>query len=268
MTRATARKIIIIIWLFSLLIALPWLIFFQLDPIDPEMTDVMICNENWPDETSGTTYFVIANLCLCYLIPLVIITACYLAIWLKVWRRNIPGAGENSDTKTGKSLNLQMDMLMQRSKLKVAKMMVVVVVIFVLSWLPLYCIFTRVKLGGPFEQGSTEEKMFMTMTPIAQWLGASNSCINPILYAFFNKKYRKGFAAIIKSKKCCGTIRYEVNSTASAYYRNQQSTRRVNRMDTQCEFFSTANGLPKVNQRSEMPDWPKTHVTSSASAQQ
>ena len=278
MTRATARKIIIVIWLFSLLIALPWLVFFELQPIGPgeEYEDIMICNENWPDETSGTTYFVVANLCLCYLVPLIIITACYLAIWLKVWRRNIPGAGEASDTKTGKSLNLQMDMLMQRSKLKVAKMMVVVVVIFVLSWLPLYCIFTRIRLGGPFEQGSLEEKVYMTMTPIAQWLGASNSCINPILYAFFNKKYRKGFAAIIKSKKCCGTIRYEASSQASAYYRNQQSTRRiVNRMDTQCEFFSTAanvnsapvknsapvNGLSKVNnghhrlsQTAEMPD--------------
>ena len=234
MTRTTARKIILVIWLFSLAIALPWVLFFDLQPLDPKLPDVQICHENWPDEASGVTYFVIANLCLCYLIPLVVITACYLAIWLKVWRRQVPGASEARDSKSGRNLNLQMDLLMQRSKLKVAKMMVVVVVIFVISWLPLYCVFARVKLGGPFEEGSFEERLFMTMTPIAQWLGASNSCINPILYAFFNQKYRKGFADIIKSKKCCGTIRYDGSTAASAYYQRQgtlqsRSTRRMTR---------------------------------------
>lgn len=47
-------------------------------------------------------------------------------------------------------------------------------------------------------------------TPIAQWLGSSNSCINPILYAFFNKKYRRGFAAIIRSRSCCGRLRCDI----------------------------------------------------------
>ena len=241
MTRRTARKIIIVIWLFSFVIASPWAAYFTLSPIDPQAPDVMLCHEVWPDETTGVTYFVVANLCLCYLIPLAIITACYLCIWLKVWKRNIPGLGETSESKTGKSLNVQMDLMMQRSKLKVAKMMIVVVVIFVISWLPLYCLFARIKLGGPFEAGSFEEQIFMILAPIAQWLGSSNSCINPVLYAFFNKKYRKGFAAIIKSKKCCGTIRYDSSaSTASALYRQgtmqtRTTTRRLTRsarMDT------------------------------------
>lgn len=261
MTRSTARKIIVVIWLFSLIVAFPWALYFTLQPIDPRLPDVMLCNENWPDETSGVTYFVIANLCLCYLIPLIIITACYLAIWLKVWRRKVPGISETTDTKTGKSLNHQMDLLMQRSKLKVAKMMIVVVVIFVISWLPLYCIFARVKLGGPFEMGSVEEKLFMTLAPIAQWLGASNSCINPVLYAFFNKKYRKGFAAIIKSRKCCGHIRAEATSTQSAYYRNAQlrSTRRITtrNLDTQCEYFSTINGRMRGGGDAHSPDIPE-----------
>lgn len=174
------------------------MLFFRLEPVDPEACpNVFICREMWPDEFSERLYFMLANMCLCYLIPLCIITACYMAIWLKVWRRNIPGEQPKG---------LALELAMQRSKLKVAKMMIVVVVIFVLSWLPLYCIFARVKLGPPLESGSLEERILMTTAPIAQWLGASNSCINPILYAFFNKKYRKGFAAIIKSRSCCGQI--------------------------------------------------------------
>ena len=32
--------------------------------------------------------------------------------------------------------------------------------------------------------------LIIGLTPLAQWLGAANSCINPILYFFFNPKFR------------------------------------------------------------------------------
>lgn len=62
--------------------------------------------------------------------------------------------------------------------------------------------------GGPLS--AKEEEYFQVGTPIAQWLGSSNSCINPILYAFFNNKYRRGFIAIIRSRKCCGRLRWKI----------------------------------------------------------
>lgn len=60
-------------------------------------------------------------------------------------------------------------------------------------------------VGGELSQ--EESEILYKVTPFAQWLGSSNSCINPILYAFFNKKYRRGFAAIIQSRSCCARIR-------------------------------------------------------------
>lgn len=96
-----------------------------------------------------------------------------------MWKRNIP-----TDTK-----DAQMERMQQKSKVKVVKMLVAVVILFVLSWLPLYVIFTRIKLGGTVDEW--EDEILGIVTPIAQWLGVSNSCINPILYAFFNKKYRR-----------------------------------------------------------------------------
>ncbi|XP_074597722.1 neuropeptide SIFamide receptor-like [Brevipalpus obovatus] len=238
MSRKCARRVIIVIWLFSLVIAFPWALYFTLSPVQ-ENSDWMLCTESWPDEWSEIVYFVAANLCLCYLIPLIIITACYIAIWLKVWRRNIPG---ETDRDTGKNLNSQMDLVMQRSKLKVAKMMVVVVVIFLISWLPLYILAARFKLGGPLT--NFEEKFLLDIIPWATWLGVSNSCINPILYAFFNKKYRKGFAAIVKSRKCCGAVRYEA-SISTYYNRNttQRSNRLTTRLDTQCEYINSIAAL-------------------------
>jgi hypothetical protein len=147
-----------------------------------------------------------------------------------------------------------MEKMQQKSKIKVVKMLVVVVILFVVSWLPLYVIFARIKLGGEF--APWEEEILPVAIPLAQWLGASNSCINPILYAFFNKKYRKGFAAIVKSKKCCGTLRYydsvvRANSSStslrkSSYYitnNNNSSTRRQITQDAPVSYISNNTGV-------------------------
>lgn len=223
-----ARWIIVVIWVLSLTITLPWALYFQLQPISAEQPDVLLCVEQWPHEDSETLYFLAANMGLCYLLPLCIITACYVCIWIKVWRRNIPGETKGTNA----------DVLMQRSKLKVVKMMLVVVILFVISWLPLYIIFTRLKLGPPVTAESQENEILLIMAPIAQWLGASNSCINPVLYAFFNKKFRKGFLAIIKSRKCCGTLRYDPGIKRNS---NMLRSTLRSRYDTQCEYVSTAN---------------------------
>ncbi|XP_035890798.1 neuropeptide SIFamide receptor-like isoform X4 [Anopheles stephensi] len=221
-TKRRARFMIVCIWIIALGSTVPWALFFELVPIIPEAPDIKLCVEVWPPGTDGALYFLLANLVACYLLPMTLITICYILIWIKVWRRSIPGDSKDA----------QMDRMQQKSKIKVVKMLVVVVILFVLSWLPLYVIFARIKLGGALE--SSEEELLQIATPIAQWLGASNSCINPILYAFFNKKYRKGFAAIIRSRKCCGRLRYyetvaiassSTSTRKSSHYHN--STKRA-----------------------------------------
>jgi len=144
-----------------------------------------------------------------------------------------------------------MERMQQKSKVKVVKMLVAVVILFVLSWLPLYVIFARIKLGGEIEMW--EDDILLVATPIAQWLGASNSCINPILYAFFNKKYRKGFIAILKSRRCCGRLRYyesvamssSTSMRKSSYYvnNNNSSTRRTPGHDTSVSYIFNNTGV-------------------------
>lgn len=114
------------------------------------------------------------------------ILTCYLLIALKVWRRNAPGVETNGR------------MLIYRSKMKVLKMLAVIVILFAFSWLPLYVIYLRMYYGnvGAKEQ-SVYEKILL---PIAQWLGASNCCMNPIIYCFFSKKYRRGFRKLLRCR--------------------------------------------------------------------
>lgn len=217
---------IVVIWFIGLTTTLPWLLFFDLVVVFNYAPDVQLCLEVWPEPLDGSLFFLIANLMLCYVLPMILISMCYVLIWIKVWKRHIP-----NDTK-----DAQMERIQQKSKVKVVKMLVVVVILFVLSWLPLYIIFARIKLGGDISDW--EGEILQIATPIAQWLGSSNSCINPILYAFFNKKYRRGFMAILKSGRCCGKLRYyetvamissSTSVRKSSYYvtNNNSSTRRA-----------------------------------------
>ncbi|XP_052133022.1 neuropeptide SIFamide receptor-like [Frankliniella occidentalis] len=226
-TTRRARGMIVVIWVIACGTTIPWMLFFDtvMTPIG-DHHEIVMCREVWPNNMSGEMYFLVANLLCCYVLPLVLISLCYVLIWIKVWRRSIP-----SDSK-----DAQMERMQQKSKVKVVKMLVVVVILFVLSWLPLYIIFARVKLGGA--PSPWEEEVVAMATPVAQWLGASNSCINPILYAFFNNKFRRGFQAILQSRRCCGRLRYyetvavvgssSASMRKSSYYvTNGSSTRRA-----------------------------------------
>lgn len=216
---------IVVIWFIALTMTSPWLLFFDLVAIYDDEPDLRLCLETWPHPEDGSLFFLIGNLTLCYVLPMILISLCYILIWIKVWRRHIP-----TDTK-----DAQMERIQQKSKVKVVKMLVVVVILFVLSWLPLYVIFAVIKLGGDLAE--REDEILPIATPIAQWLGASNSCINPILYAFFNKKYRRGFIAILKSGRCCGKLRYyetvammssSTSMRKSSYYVNNNNNNNNN----------------------------------------
>lgn len=195
MTTRAARIIIACIWTYSLLVPIPWLLFFDLVPVFKD-DDTLFCLEIWPDFLNGNIYFLVFNVLLGYLIPLIVISVCYIFIYIKVWKRDIP-----TDSK-----NAQMERMQQNSKIKVIKMLLLVVIMFVASWAPLYIIFSRIKLGGDLVEW--EQNLLPILAPIAQFLGIANSSINPILYAFFNNKFRTGFWTIIHSKQCCTTVRY------------------------------------------------------------
>lgn len=72
-------------------------------------------------------------------------------------------------------------------------MVLVVVITFAVSWLPLYIIFCMVKFYEQILDIDWVREAFYVLLPIAQWLGAANSCINPLLYAYLNRRFRSHF---------------------------------------------------------------------------
>nr|XP_046915086.1 LOW QUALITY PROTEIN: melanopsin-like [Dermatophagoides farinae] len=186
------RYVIVFIWLFSFSLSSPWLIFFDVYTVDNQV----MCHENWPEEWISNFYFIFINFGLQYLLPVSVTIFFYLLLYVKISRRQLPLIISNGDGQTNaimngehSSINKMNSRIVEKSRLKVLKMLITIVSVFVLSWLPLYVIFCFIKFTQ-IDENSFKGLIIIGLTPLAQWLGATNSCINPILYFFFNPKFR------------------------------------------------------------------------------
>lgn len=107
-----------------------------------------MCQEVWPDELLPDLYFLVVNLGFQYLVPLSIILFFYMLLMVKIWRRRIPvfhtQCRRETSTDTVDQWNAR---IVEQSKIKVLKMLIVIVSLFALSWLPLYLVFLHYKFG-------------------------------------------------------------------------------------------------------------------------
>lgn len=121
-------------------------------------------------------HFLVVNLGLQYLIPLSVIALFYILILKKIAQRKLPKLARQLPA-TLKDGNRQSSLVIERSKVKVFKMLIALVLLFALSWLPLYILFFIIKMGPPLvagEEHSLASQILDTAVPVAQWLGASN----------------------------------------------------------------------------------------------
>lgn len=129
---------------------------------------------------------------LSYLGPLLVISICYLIIWYRVYYRMVPGNQSQHTLRIVKNRNKVNINTLKSTYFKLnivfnhqaTIMILVVVVTFALMWLPLYIVFCTIKLT------SVRPGIYDSLVPIAQWFGASNSAINPILYSFMHSRFR------------------------------------------------------------------------------
>ena len=158
LTRKCARIIIMFIWLAAAGIMTPWAVYYQQQEyISTPLQTIYICGQFWPSKQLEKGYFLGVIFLSCYTIPLVLISGCYIFIGWKVWHRNAPGVHTSSS-------------VIYRSKVRAVKMLMVVVILFAFSWLPVYAINMRIYFGSEFE--------------IAQWLGLSTHVLILLYTAF------------------------------------------------------------------------------------
>ena len=81
------------------------------------------------------------------------------------------------------------------TKRRVTRLVIIVVSTFAICWLPLQVVFVVQYVAGLNNHGTA----FVVVKIIANCLAYTNSCVNPLLYAFLSDAFRQSF----HRKLCC-----------------------------------------------------------------
>ncbi|KAI5646493.1 7 transmembrane receptor (rhodopsin family) domain-containing protein [Phthorimaea operculella] len=180
--KAQARMVVAAVWGGAMATAAPILVVSELKRPSEwhEYCRADVCLENWQKPEQFEQY-TCALLLLQFALPLCALVGTYARIASAVWGGRPPGEAQTLR-----------DSRMQRSKRKMIKMMVAVVVVFTVCWLPINVFIVLWTIYGDDDAWAT-----WTGTPYVwfgcHWLAMSHSCYNPIIYCYMNTRYRRGF---------------------------------------------------------------------------
>ncbi|XP_078273817.1 QRFP-like peptide receptor [Rhinoraja longicauda] len=190
----TWRKIfwtILVVWLLSSGICMPLVFMNKLKEIDPAF-DVPFCSEVWSHVKLKQAYNFIL-FCALYGLPVLFnLVICFLT-WRRLW-------STSTHFKECDTRNHALPSSRLKIRKKIAKMVVALVLLFALSWLPFYLVDIWLDFNSEVVSKDSEasSERIMHFRPFAQWLGLTNSSLNPICYCFVGDLYRS--AKEIKSK--------------------------------------------------------------------
>ncbi|XP_056096729.1 neuropeptide FF receptor 1 like 3 [Rhinichthys klamathensis goyatoka] len=150
------------------------------------------CYETWPDPEMRKVYTTVLFVHI-YVIPLALIMLMYGRIGAKLYGTTVLSSAEPEIPSQAKCPASQ-------RKIRVIKMLIVVALLFMLSWLPLWTLMLLTDYARPDEVNL--ELLTSYVFPISHWLAFSNSSVNPIIYGYFNENFKRGFQAACQKHAC------------------------------------------------------------------
>lgn len=179
---ARAKWTSLAIWTVSLLATLPHAIYST----SAQVSDEELCLVRFPDSGSWNPQLLLGlyqlqKVLLGFLIPLAIITVCYLLLLRLILDRRITGAAA-PEIEQGR----------QNRRSKVTKSIKIVVLSFFLCWLPnqaltLWGVLIKFDLL-PFTKAFYNAQAYAF--PLTVCLAHTNSCLNPVLYCLIRREFR------------------------------------------------------------------------------
>ncbi|XP_067225193.1 galanin receptor 2a [Chanodichthys erythropterus] len=190
----TARRMICmiaVVWIVSSALCLP--LFFMNTTKTLSLLDglhtVTVCVESWSKVKLRQGYNFLL-FCALYGFPVVFnLVICFLTCW-KLSR------GGTSSISDPNQLALTSSTSRLQTRKRIAKMVFALVLLFTFSWLPLYAVDIWIDSHIPSspdrhdELSNVEHNWILQSRPFAQWLGLTNSSLNPLCYCFVGNLYR------------------------------------------------------------------------------
>ncbi|KAG9333060.1 hypothetical protein JZ751_013845, partial [Albula glossodonta] len=218
LTLMVAKATIALIWVLALMIMCPSAVMLTVKKVKDHYMllnqdynhtyPLYSCYENWPNPEMRKVYTTVLFAHI-YLAPLTLITLMYGRIGVKLYTTSVLSAGGHPETAPPRppappSGGAQEGRpLISHKKVKVIKMLIVVALLFMLSWLPLWTLMLLTDYAGL--DGNQLELLTGYVFPFAHWLAFSNSSVNPIIYGYYNENFKRGFQAVCQpySWSCC-----------------------------------------------------------------
>ncbi|XP_055848490.1 tachykinin-like peptides receptor 99D [Episyrphus balteatus] len=226
------------IWISSIVISCPMLLFFTTDSYVSSKDGVRtVCYSEWPDgSTNHSTQEYIYNIVftiLTYFLPIISMTVTYARVGIELWGSKAIGEYTPRQVENVKS------------KRRVVKMMIVVVLIFAVCWLPFQIYFIVTSCYPSITETPFIQEVYLGI----YWLAMSNSMYNPIIYCWMNSRFRRGFKQFFRwcpfvhlgaetlQRREALTSRYSCSGSPDHH--------RIMRNDTERSFLYTCPGSPK-----------------------
>lgn len=190
----TGRRIlymICVVWAISSGLCLPLLFMNTTRTLSLEGAQtVTVCVEGWSKVKLRQGYNFLL-FCSLYCFPVIFnLVICLLTGW-KLW-------GTDDKLRESNRFGIAQVVSRLRVRKRIAKMVLALVVLFTLSWLPLYVVDIWIDFNMPDsldreddnDTNHVQHEWILQGRPFAQWLGLTNSALNPLCYCFVGNLYR------------------------------------------------------------------------------
>lgn len=171
--------IVACIWLTACMFTLPYGTFIE----HFHVVDGTFCQENWPAEHNRRTFSLLTTF-LQFVLPFAVVSFCYLRVCCKLRQRVRVKSGAKSLRE-----------LERKRTRRTNRMLIVMVMFFAASWLPLniHNLWIDFHIPAAAYSASSYNVIFFTCHAVAM----SSTCYNPFLYAWLNDNFRKEFKQVL-----------------------------------------------------------------------
>ncbi|XP_028837708.1 cholecystokinin receptor-like [Denticeps clupeoides] len=235
-TRSHAYKVIAATWVLSVTIMIPYPVFSQLVSFNKASNSTgHMCRVDWPKGHMEQTWYILLLFVL-FFIPGVVMIIAYGLISRELYRgiqfeleqkkeasgvkNDVNGmVSSGSDENDGcyiqvpkKNQSVELSALTTSAnvdrprsntseaklmaKKRVIRMLMVIVAMFFICWMPLYSVNT----WKAFDLRSAHRALSGAPISFIHLLSYTSACVNPIIYCFMNKRFRK---ALLATFSCC-----------------------------------------------------------------